>query len=659
MIIIHKIDELALELFPELKSNTDNKLVVDKLVDFYSFGNIQPKVTIANGFVTVEIDLSSIAEQQTEFIKATRFCEKNQFEQAIPILNVLISKNPSNSEFHRVLGQAYSVIGQNEKAIDCLIDALRWDPKNNYALIMIGNIFAKFKNDISTAKKYYDKVIENDPNDHLAINNLGTNFLQAGKIQEGLAYLEKAYSVNKDYPNTVYGIALANEILGNNIIAFEFGIECIKKCKSNDSAIRQLATELVTKNAKLYLKHFSGEKTFLNYKATVEKLCKRQIKVVEDNSIDTAAKIEYAENYQRDYHLIKYKSSYIGVYHLMMHEVTHLFFATQAREIKENKQFVTNNLQRQTFMQDFSKNIDNLKKSGIANDSAENFFNSIFEGINLQIFNTPIDLFIEDRLYELYPETRPIQFLSLLQIIQEGTKGFTDRTVTKVIPHVIINASKVLNLVNALLFKDLFGFDITSDFKPTASELKQAKDLFQDFYEYRDDKEPGEEYEIIENWGNDLKIRKYYSLVKEVNFDKPLTIEDAIERLETDPLGLDSDIEFKESEMSKFQESQNEIGMNMAVVMFMVDALQYFEKIQTSKIKEIAFQIAMLGTQGISPEKKDYSVSMIKDKTFSGYHLLAYYYISWKLAIPEMLESLKLPFDSEYKLASQMFKGKK
>ncbi len=61
---------------------------------------------------------------------------------------------------------------------------------------MIGNIFARNKNDIETARKYYQQVIENDPNDNIAINNLGTNLIQAGKIDEGMQYLMKACSIN-------------------------------------------------------------------------------------------------------------------------------------------------------------------------------------------------------------------------------------------------------------------------------------------------------------------------------------------------------------------------------------------------------------------------------------------------------------------------------
>jgi len=77
------------------------------------------------------------------------------------------------------------------------------------------------------------------------------------------------------------------------------------------------------------------------------------------------------------------------------------------------------------------------------------------------------------------------------------------------------------------------------------------------------------------------------------------------------------------------------------------------------EIKKIAFEIAMQGTQGYRPDKDDYRISSIKGKTFSGYHILAYYYVSWALAIPEMLSQLQLPYDDEYKMALTMHKPKK
>ena len=97
----------------------------------------------------------------------------------------------------------------------------------------------------------------------------------------------------------------------------------------------------------------------------------------------------------------------------------------------------------------------------------------------------------------------------------------------------------------------------------------------------------------------------------------------------------------------------------MAVVIFMVEALQFFEGKPKEEIKRIAFEIAMQGTQGYRPDKSDYRISSIARKTFSGYHILAYYYVSWALALPEMLSQLQLPYDEEYQLALTMHKPNK
>lgn len=68
------------------------------------------------------------------------------------------------------------------------------------------------------------------------------------------------------------------------------------------------------------------------------------------------------------------------------------------------------------------------------------------------------------------------------------------------------------------------------------------------------------------------------------------------------------------------------------------------------KIKSIAFEFAKLGMSGIDPKKNNYSVPSI-NKNMSGYQALAFYYVTWALAIPEHLAELQLPFDKEYEMA--------
>ena len=242
-------------------------------------------------------------------------------------------------------------------------------------------------------------------------------------------------------------------------------------------------------------------------------------------------------------------------------------------------------------------------------------------------------------------------------LIQEGLKAVTDKKIVELSPKDILSKSKTYNLVNAIQFKDLFGIDFIKDFQASPTELKHAKDFYEEYLQYRDDKEPAEEYEMVLHWAEDLKLDKNFELVNEVEYrTKRTDIDNLLSSIEKDPYDLESQDPYKERAMEKFQQSQENIGTNMAVVMFMVDALQYFEGMPKEEIKKIAFEIAMYGTQGYRPEKKDYIIGLIPGKLFSGYHILAYYYVSWSLAIPEKINELKLPFDKEYELALTMNK---
>lgn len=656
MVIIHHIGSFLEVLFPELKGRMDDERLIEKiLTDYYTIGNIQPEIKVRQGFAEIHFKSDEFIAQQLDFEKANNLCQNGKFIAAIPILKSLIVKNPTNSEYYRTLGQAYSMTGNDEEGINYLIDALKWNPKNNYALIMIGNIFARNKNDIETAKKYYQQVIENDPNDNIAINNLGTNLIQAGKVDEGLQYLLKAYSINPDYPNTLYGIALVNQMNGNNNTAFEFALKCVKKCGKAEIELSKIATQLILDSAQALIKTDIGEKTFDGYRKILQNKTGKEIKVEIDNSLDTAAKFEFAEKYERQYHLIKYNQKHPAFYHLILHELVHLDFATEARKDSRNKLFIANKRTKSIFLKDLRQHRLSLIKKGMSESSVNEYFDLLFDGINRQIFNAPIDLFIEDKLYEEFQEIRPYQLISLYSLISDGIKATTDKTIASLSPVPILHASKILNLVGAYQFRDLYGIDLTINFKASALEDKTAKEMYSEFYEYRDDRESGEEYELIGNWAKDLNLDKYFELVDEEIYGKEKSLDDVINEIEKDPLGLESLDPIKEKEMKDFLESQKEIGTNMAVVMFMVDALQYFEGMPKGKIREIAIEIALQGTQGYNPNKK-YRVSHIPDKVFSGYHILAYYYVSWMISDPKMLPELQLPYDNEYKMALTLYK---
>jgi len=200
----------------------------------------------------------------------------------------------------------------------------------------------------------------------------------------------------------------------------------------------------------------------------------------------------------------------------------------------------------------------------------------------------------------------------------------------------------------------LFEVDLTFDHKPTKIELNKAIELYDEFKEYRLDKQPGEEYELVQHWAEDLDLDSYFELVPEDNFINK-TIDQVLSEIENDPYDLNTTDSSKERKMKMFLDEHKDKELNTAVVMYMVGALKYFESMPNSKIKEIAFELATLGISGIDPNKDGYIVPSIKGESFTGYRALSYYYVSWALSAPEMLEQLQMPFNKEFDMAKQLY----
>jgi Tfp pilus assembly protein PilF len=658
MQIIHKIDEFLFTIFPKLRGG-GNDLIISALEKYYTYGPFKPTVIIDQDYVKIIIDTPLIVEQDSDYKKTVAYCEKGKYAEAKQILIKLIERNPTNSEYHRIMGQIHSDQGDQEEAINCLIDALRWDSKNGWALLMMGNIFAKFKEDMPTAMKYYDQAFIANPKDNITINNIGANLMQQEKLEDAKKYFYKALKINDQYPNTHFALGMIAEMETEMQSAFYSTIQAIKLNKNKD-VLYQNSVRQVFEISKKIIVTDVGKKIFREYRHKLEFDGDKKIDIVQDDEIPTAAKIEFAENYDRESHIVKYKSSYPAVEHLIMHELVHLDFVIEARKGELNQLFVSTQNHKSEFIKGLEPTIKKFNKMGISEKLIADYCSNLFEGMNRQIFNTPIDLFIENFLYNEFAELRPFQFISLYNMLQEGLKAVTDKKIVELSPKDIISKSKVYNLVNAIQFKKLFGFDFIKDFNATSIELKLATDFYDEYLQYKDDKEPAEEYELVLHWAEDLKLDKNFELVNEHEYrTKRTDIDNLLTSIEKDPYDLESKYPYKQREMEKFQKSQQSIGTNMAVVMFMVDGLKYFEDKSNEEIKKIAFEIATQGTQGYRPDKDDYRINAIKGKTFSGYHILAYYYVSWSLAIPEMVSQLNLPYEAEYKLALTMHKPNK
>ncbi|HNL71962.1 MAG TPA: tetratricopeptide repeat protein, partial [Leptospiraceae bacterium] len=281
MQIIHKIDDFLFNLFPNIKKEGDDKnsLLVEKLEQYYSYGQYKPKVRIENGYVIIDIDISEIQSQEFDYKKAIQYCDTGKFREAEPILKSLIKKNPTNSEYYRILGQVYSEQGNQDEAINCLIDSLRWNSKNGWALLLMGNIFSKFKNDISTAMKYYDQSLKVNPNDYIVITNIGGSLMQQGKFSEAKKYFLHSLEINKEYPNTQYALGIIAEKENNLQTAFMYSIAAAKLCKPQDQ-IYQISLKQAFEVSERIVQENKETAIIKNYLHKLEFECDKQIELV-------------------------------------------------------------------------------------------------------------------------------------------------------------------------------------------------------------------------------------------------------------------------------------------------------------------------------------------------------------------------------------------
>src|SRR5690606_7373262 len=82
----------------------------------------------------------------------------------------------------------------------------------------------------------------------------------------------------------------------------------------------------------------------------------------------------------------------------------------------------------------------------------------------------------------------------------------------------------------------------------------------------------------------------------------------------------------------------------MASVMYCLDALERFEKLDMPTIQQITFEIAMIGRNGIDYSDPDqrYHLTSIPDEEFTGLRLLALMYVGFQKIDPTIDVSIDL-----------------
>ncbi len=595
--------------------------------------------------------------------QALDFCNKNKFNDALNLLEEIVKIEPDNSEAWRIMAQVHWIHMQMpDKAYDELIEALRCEPKNIWALVLMGNLLTKEKDDFKHAKEYYDKVLEYHPDNAIALNNIAATYMEIEEYEKALPYMEKALAIDDSYANSYYGLALCYYKLNRLEDAFNTCHKGALKSveRPENPAVREELVKLYVRVAKELADQTNYINVWKGIKDELETVDHINIRFEEDRDIQVSAKLEYAPTHAAKEHVIRYNPKKDFVEHLFLHEMMHLKMSQQATKANKNKAIISTEKTRANFNKRYMRFMKKTH-SNLGDFELGKFMADLERGLGLQLMNCPLDLFVEHKMYTEYKVSRPIQFLSLFHMEKDNINTVNQVYNKNYFPPEMERANKVMNIVSSLHFKDLYGINLIGQYKPTKLELAQAQDMYDEFKAYLDTYKVADEYEMIEYFVQSLGMEDLIEIVDESQVTSGMKADlslqsdlkdkapDALSREEAD----EANAEFARNHQDGVNETET-----MMMSMYMLGAMEYFDTLTSQDVHRIALEIAMVGVTGINPTGK-YSIKSIPNREFGGYEFLAYYYVSWARAIPEKLSALGLPFSKAYEAAMQMYNAKK
>jgi tetratricopeptide (TPR) repeat protein len=628
MIITLTRGQLLEALFAEAPASDED--LIQFLRQRYAIGVYIPEAKVEGDLIHIQIDEAEVDRMNEEYQRIVRLAEKGKYDEAKRLIADVIAKGTAHSDVYRIYGQILFDQSAFEEALDQFLDALRWNPENVSALIMVGNLYAKHKRDIETAKVFFEQALTLDPDHVTALTNFGSVLAEVGRTRDARRYFERALELQPDYPQAHLGMAIVSEAGGDLVLAFDHDIQALKQVQER-SPFQSFLQDEARRIAESYASSFDRDTFLAPILKSLAERSGKPVRIVEDPSIPTPARIEIAEHRGASEHIVRYKAVSPTLPHYVLHELMHLDLVLEARAVGRNKQFVSNDDHREQFMVDAAPMLPIMKREGLPSENAQKFLHSLFVGINSQVYNAPIDLSIESEIHRRFPVMRPIQFLSLLEMQETAIQGANLDHVKRIAPPLVYTANVTMSLTHAMQIRDMYGFDETSKFS-AKNLIKRATGLYTKWQTKQAAWEAGDEYELIESWGRTLGLSGYFVLRDEQKVSAT-PLDTVLQQILDDPYDQRDELKNKEP-----WDKGTDPSIRMDVVSYCVDALKFIQGLSDDQIQEVGFELAMVGRQGFdtTTRVKRYRFAGIPERSFSGLEAIAWMYCFWKRIDPSV-----------------------
>jgi Tfp pilus assembly protein PilF len=616
--------------------------------ELYSFASSALDVSIAGDIVTISIPEEQnyrTSEALQTYKRAVRAAERGRYRPAIRMFRDVLQVLPAHAEARRNLAMAYMEVDDSKTAKRYLAEVLRLKPDDAWAFLILGNLYVQFENDLESAGRLYQRAYELNPDDAYLLNSYGAFKAKRGDSDEARTLFRKAVEAAPDYPNPRYGLALSYAQEGQLNSALNALEDLFAMPQSQDAR-----TEPVYEQARaLYLD--VNRRTAQENDALITGRLEEAIEdhtaetgypvdLERDDSLSVAATTKLAWVYGQSRHIIRYKATAPAILpHLIAHEFEHIRLAHEARQAGRSKLFTSTARLEEYALGGSNGNRRKLQRRGFSDQMAADFMNRVTRGLANQLFNIPLDMIIEQRLYDQYDFLRPSQVVSLHATQLENLQALTDRTLRDIVPPFIYQSNIAMNCAYAL-FTDLLLQGATACATPyrKSRQFSTGRKLFQAWRKSMRQFQPGDEYDLVDQFARILKLEEWYEWQPDSRA--------AESNLSTDVSALPGTDGPTNLELLEQKEP--------ATVVYLIGALKRFEDMDNEKVLQVASEAAMLGRYGLdyaSPEPK-YTLHSLPDEQFSGLQLMCLMYVGFKRVDPSL--DTGLPFADAYSTALDM-----
>lgn len=169
------------------------------------------EISVSDETATVvlqDIGNARMAEADRLAAKASKRAREGEFAKAAAIFRTVLEINPARYDARRELAMALIELGDHEAAKDLLLDALKADPNDAQALVILGNHYARQEGDLVTAERFFRRAIEVAPDDATAHNSLGGMLVEENAEDEALSAFDEALRLRPEFAQPRYGRAM-------------------------------------------------------------------------------------------------------------------------------------------------------------------------------------------------------------------------------------------------------------------------------------------------------------------------------------------------------------------------------------------------------------------------------------------------------------------